>query len=104
MNQITTSEFQQLTSPKGGKQVIVFSATWCGPCKMLTPVLERLSQSYNDVGFSKVDIEQEQDLTVGLGISGVPTIMFYDNGELKHKHVGAAAQTVMKSYIDTHLG
>jgi thioredoxin 1 len=103
MNQITTNQFKELTSVNGGKQIIVFTANWCGPCKMLAPVLDKLSESYGDVGFSKVDIEEEQDLTVGLGITGVPTIMFYQNGELKHRHVGASSSAVMKNYIDKHL-
>jgi thioredoxin 1 len=88
---------------KNGKHVVMHSSSWCGPCKMLTPILDKISQEYPDITFSKVDIEQEQDLTTSLDIRGVPTIMMYDAGELKYKHIGASSAPVMKSYIDEHL-
>jgi thioredoxin 1 len=103
MNIITTEQFKNYTQPTAGKQIVMFSAAWCGPCKVLTPVLDSIAASSEDVTISKVDIEQEQDLTVSLGISGVPTLLFYNNGELKHKHVGATSASRMKELIEKHL-
>jgi thioredoxin 1 len=103
MNMINTTQFNELTQAGSGKQIVVFSASWCGPCKMLTPVLDTLSKEYTNVTFSKIDIEEEQELTISLGIKGVPTVMFFDNGEIKYKHVGASSASVMKNHIDTYL-
>ena len=70
---------------KEGKWLVDFSASWCGPCKMLEPNLDELSKEYNVL---KVDIDQFQELTDSFEIMSVPTILIFENGELKNKTVG----------------
>jgi thioredoxin len=62
--------------------VLDFFATWCGPCKVLTPQLESLSKKYPNVVFLKVDVDEFEDIASQHQISAMPTIMFYKNGHL----------------------
>ena len=59
-------------------EVIKFGASWCGPCKTLTPRLENLSKDYDKIKFVKIDVEENQDLAIELGIRSVPTVIIYD--------------------------
>jgi thioredoxin 1 len=61
--------------------VIKFFGTWCGPCKVLAPVLEGVTKNYPDVNFGEVDIDQERNITISEGIRGVPAVIFYKNGQ-----------------------
>lgn len=68
---------------KNNKLVMVdFFATWCGPCQMLTPVLEKISKERNDVEIMKLDIDQNTELAIRYGVEVVPTIKFFKNGSL----------------------
>ena len=72
-----------------GKKVIVdFFATWCGPCKMLSPVLESLSTEYPEVTFVKVDVDDCHNVSKEYGIMSVPTLMKFENGKLIDTKVG----------------
>ena len=67
-----------------GKVLVDFFATWCGPCQMLTPVLEKISEEENDVKIVKVNIDEETKLAVENGVEVVPTMILYDNGKILH--------------------
>ncbi len=68
--------------------VIDFFATWCGPCKMLSPVLENVSNVLNNVEFIKVDIDQFNELASQYKVQSVPTIVFMKNGNEINRHIG----------------
>ena len=70
---------------KEGKYLVDFYAQWCGPCKMLGPVLENISDKINII---KVDIDKFENLAVEKGIMSVPTLIFYDDGEEVNKVIG----------------
>ena len=70
---------------KEGKYLVDFYAEWCGPCKMLGPVLENISDKINII---KVDIDKFENLAVEKGIMSVPTLIFYDDGEEVNKVIG----------------
>lgn len=68
-----------------GKWLVDFSATWCGPCKMLEPVLDEVEK---EVNILKVDIDEFQDLTIQMGIMSVPTLVLYNDGKELKKVIG----------------
>ena len=77
---VNKEEFEKLI--KQDKIVIVdFFAVWCGPCQMLTPVLEDLSNELTEIEVLKIDIDEEQELAINMGIEVVPTVMMFKNGE-----------------------
>lgn len=68
--------------------VALFSASFCGPCKVLKPLLEKMSPTYPNVKFVRVDIEQNMELTNEFKIGSVPTLIFFKDGEVKNRQVG----------------
>lgn len=86
--------------------VLDFWAGWCGPCKMISPIIDELSGEYDGkVVFGKVDTEDENndDLVSDYGIRNLPTILFIKNGEIVDKMVGAAKKTDFQAKIDSLL-
>jgi len=75
----------------GGVAMLDFYATWCGPCKTIAPVVEQLADEFADKGVKvgKVDIDQAPQLAVKFGIQGVPTLLFFKDGEVVDKLSGA---------------
>lgn len=84
--------------------VVDFSATWCGPCRMLAPVLEELSGQMGDqVKFYNVDVDDDSELAAGFGISSVPTVLLLKNGKVAATSVGFRPAPAMKSWIESGL-
>ncbi len=71
-----------------GKSVVDFFATWCGPCKMLSPIVDAASEQYTDIKFFKVDIDNDMDIAMRYKIMSVPTLIIFENGEIVNKSVG----------------
>ena len=86
---ITNENFASLKS--GNLPLVVdFWATWCGPCRMVAPIIEEMAQTYNGkVVVGKCDVEENDDLAAEYGIRNIPTILFFKNGEVVDKLVGA---------------
>lgn len=105
MHMITNkTEFEEICSKN--KYVLVdFYAEWCGPCKYLKPLLEKLNESYKHVKFVKVDVDMEenQELVDLHNISAMPTIMFYVNGKLQKDFVKGADINNIKTYCDKYF-
>ena len=89
----------------GGLMMVDFWATWCGPCKMLTPVMESLAQDYEGkaVTIGKVDVDEEGALAQRYGVMSVPTVIFFKNGEEIDRKVGAMPPAVCSAAIDANL-
>ena len=89
MLNITKNNFEEEIMSSDIPVVVDFSATWCGPCRMLAPVLDELSAEYRDrIRFVKADIDDEPELTARFGVAAVPTLIFLKNGEVREKTVG----------------
>ncbi|XP_052774702.1 thioredoxin-like [Mya arenaria] len=86
----TKADFDAALSAAAGKLMVVdFTASWCGPCKMIAPVFEGLSQEHADVDFYKVDVDANADTSESQGISCMPTFKLYKNGEVVDTLEGA---------------
>jgi thioredoxin 1 len=84
--------------------LVDFHATWCQPCHMLAPVLQNLARVNGDrLKIIKIDIDQHQALAQHLNITGVPTLMLYQNGELKWRQSGVVPQHVLQEKIQPYF-
>lgn len=82
--------------------LVKYKANWCGPCRVLTPILEGVLENYGDtINTGEVDIDTHSDLAFRDGIRGVPTIVFYRNGVVVDKMVGLQQAEVYQSKIDS---
>ena len=101
MKIVNTEEFNALMNEDA--VLVDFFATWCGPCKMLAPVFEELSEELTDVNFVKVDIDQSMDLAQKFRIVSVPTMKIFKNGEEVDTLMGFMPKDVLKSKVEAHL-
>ena len=85
---------------KSDKPVFVdFYATWCGPCKMMSPILEQLSEEKQDVLFAKVDVDDAERLAILYGISSIPCMILFKNGEEADRVVGAVPKQKLEQVV-----
>ena len=84
--------------------VVDYFATWCGPCKKLSPTLDEVSEEFGDrVNIVKVDVDESEDLAMTYGIRSVPTVLFFKNGQQVDKFVGALPKSEIVSKIENQL-
>ena len=91
-------EFNNLVS--SGIVLVDFYATWCGPCKMLGPVLEELASDRDELKVVKIDIDQNNDLAKSYGVMSVPTLMLFKNGSMIGKQVGFMPKELITKGIE----
>lgn len=82
-----------------GKTYVQFSASWCGPCRLLTSTVEKLEQELTDVKFVKIDVEKNRDLAQEYSVRGVPKIVIIENGKVIAEAIGAKSEQQLKDLI-----
>ena len=100
---ITNENFESL---KNGEQPLVvdFWATWCGPCRMVGPVISELAEQYDGkITVGKCDVEENEELAVEFGIRNIPTILFFKNGQVVDKLVGAQPKAKIEEKFQSLL-
>ena len=90
---------------KADKPVLVdYWAEWCGPCKMIAPILEEVSKDYDGrLQVAKMNVDENRDVPAKFGIRGIPTLMLFKNGQLAATKVGALSKAQLTSFIDGQL-
>ncbi|MBR6988649.1 MAG: thioredoxin [Bacteroidaceae bacterium] len=97
--QITDQNFEELVA-QGKPMLIEFGASWCGPCRKIGPYIDEIAKTYEGQALvGKVDIEECDDLVEKFGIRNVPTVLYFKNGEVVDKNVGAAAKAVLEDKL-----
>ena len=96
MKNITSQEFKALT----GTVLVDFNATWCGPCRMLHPILDELEAKNPDVKFVGVDVDDESDVAEMFNVSSIPCVVMLKDGKEVGRSVGFKPANMMQSFID----
>lgn len=108
MNGLTETDsvgFENDVIKAGGAVLVDFYAPWCGPCKLLGPALEKLAGVYGDrLRIVKVNVDESPDLAVRYGIRGVPTMMFFRDGEVVDTVVGLPSFGALRAKLDQFAG
>ena len=98
---LSQKEFETKVLKAKGVVALDFFATWCGPCQMLGPVFEKVAKEMADkASLYKIDIDEEQDLAVELGVQAVPTVLIYKDGEIIKRQVGLVSEAALKKMIE----
>ncbi len=101
---ITDAEFENTVLKSTTPVVVDFWAPWCGPCKMIAPVLEKLAGEYGDkVVIAKVNTDENPDWAMKYGVQGIPTLLFIAEGKVIDRQVGAAPAPAIKARVDKLL-
>ena len=101
MRILNTEEFNELI--KTGTTLVDFFADWCGPCKMLGPVLEELDSEYPDVDFAKVNVDENMELAGEYGIMSIPAVFLFRNGEVIGNFGGYRDRESVREFLDSKL-
>jgi thioredoxin 1 len=101
---LSSSEFENEVLKSQLPTVVDFYADWCGPCRMVSPIIEALSSEYDGrVKFVKINTDDNPDIAMKYGIMSIPTIIVFKNGQVASTIIGAGPATMYKQKIDTVL-
>lgn len=100
LEHLSKANFNEKTNSADQVVVVDFFATWCGPCKMLTPVLEKAADELTNVQFYKVDIDEEMELANQYKIMTVPTLLFFKGGKLVFQNSGVINRKQLESMLE----
>lgn len=96
---LTNQNFEDEVTNADKPVLIDFWAAWCGPCRMLSPVVDQISEERNDIKVCKVNVDEEQALAARFGVMSIPTLIVIQGGQIKNKSVGAVPKEKILSMI-----
>lgn len=100
---INDDEYENVVLKSDVPVLVDFWAPWCGPCKMVGPILEELSEELEGIKICKIDIDQNTAWASKLGVMSIPTMLIYKDGEITAKQVGALPKEELKNFITAHI-
>ena len=93
-------EFQNIIN--SDYALVDFFATWCGPCKMLSPIIENIANSRDNIKVAKVDVDKHEDLAKTYGVMSIPTLIVFKNGQVVATKVGFVAEPLLNEWINNN--
>lgn len=101
---VTDGTFEQEVLKSQGPVLVDYWAEWCGPCKMIAPVLEEIAREYGGrLKVAKLNIDENPSTPPKYGIRGIPTLMLFKNGAVEATKVGAVSKSQLSAFLDGHL-
>ena len=102
--QLTDSNFKETVLDGNQVALVDFWAEWCGPCRMIGPVVEELSQEYQGKAvIGKMNVDDNPEVAMQYGIRSIPTILFFKNGQLVDKQIGVVPKSVLENKLKAHI-
>ncbi len=101
---VTDATFENVVLKSNLPVVVDFWAPWCGPCKMVSPMLDKLASEHDGkLVVAKVNTDENPEWAMKYGVQGIPTMLFVANGKIVHKQVGALPEGMLRQVMDTFL-
>lgn len=102
---VSDASFEQDVRQASGPVLVDYWAEWCGPCKMIAPVLDEVAESYaGKLKVAKLNIDENPETPPKFGVRGIPTLMLFKDGEVAATKVGALSKAQLTAFLDEHLG
>ena len=100
--EFTTENFNDEVLESDKPVLVDFWAEWCGPCRMIAPLLDELHDEFKEKAIvGKVNVDSESDISAKYGITSIPTLLFFKNGEIVDKHMGTASKTQLEDKLNS---
>lgn len=104
INNVTDAGFEQDVLQAQGPVLVDYWAEWCGPCKMIAPVLDEIAEEYTGkVKVCKLNIDENPETPPKFGVRGIPTLMLFKDGNVEATKVGAMSKSQLAAFLDSHL-
>ena len=96
---VTKDNFSEKVLQAPNKVLLDFWATWCGPCRMVAPIVEEIAQEHPDITVGKINVDEEMELAVQFGIASIPTLILMDKGQVVNKMIGFRPKEAIEAII-----
>lgn len=101
---VTDDSFEDTVIKAEGAVLVDYWADWCGPCKMIAPILDEIAKDYDGkITIAKLNIDENPDTPPKYGIRGIPTLMIFKNGHVEATKVGAVSKSQLTAFIDSNI-
>ena len=97
---ITAENFDELVVNSEKPVLVDFWAPWCGPCRMVSPIVGEIAEEHDDIVVGKVNVDEQPELAMKFGVMSIPTLLVFKNGELANKAVGARPKDELLALLD----